>query len=231
MRLHLLGEIFLHEAAQATKVKPHRPHGDDGGVLGQALLRQRPEGDANALGVGIVQLERPFQRGLNGAGDVLLEVELLVKEGKHLGVVLADDVAGEGQDLLLGGVDLARTAPRHGVVEDMICILGVVGLLHFRSHFAVLDVVGIAPHIPLVRRPQLDGLGAAPATTSTPPIELEGRGADLRANVIRLALELASTLDHHSVELLHNYYSLVEALIGGFLSLATPIVYTIPAQM
>lgn len=206
MSLNFLGKILLDETRKTTKVKPNRPSRDDIRVVGETLLGEGANRQTNALGVRIGERERPIQGGLDHSGNVLLVAILLVEEGKHLGVVLADAATGEANDLLLGLAGGTRTAKRHRVVECALHKLGVVSLLHLRSNLAVLNVGGVAPHEPLGGRPQLDALARTPTTTSM-TIDVEGGDTDFGANVVSLATELATLVDHHSHELLHLDHS------------------------
>ena len=204
MNLNVLRKILLHKSAQPTKVKPNRPSGDDIGVVGETLLGQSPDSETNALGVGIGEIERPIQGILNHRGNVLLIAILLVEEGKHLRVVLANDVPCECQDFVVRSIELPGTAPRNRAADGAVSVLGVVGLLHLRINHALLNVGGIAPHETESGRPELHALARTP-TVASMSIDVEGGDPNLGADVIRLATELATLVDNHRRELLHNH--------------------------
>ena len=202
--------------AETTKVKVDCPCGDESRVVENAFLREGANGDPHLLGVGVAEgVERPIKGGLDNSCHILaLEAGDGIELLKHLWVVLANHIAGELYDLALWLAIGLGTAPSDGAVDGEIDILGVVCLLHLRINHALLDIFGVAGHEALGGRPKLDACGADPSTTPAPTGKMEGRGANLRPNIIRLAAELATLVDHHCLELLHDFHSQVKELVG-----------------
>ena len=199
----LCGNISCRILAKTTKVKVHRPRRGERGVGHNALLDEGPICDAHRLVTAIPKTHGPLDGGHDGLTNVLLEGELALKRGNHLGVVLANDIECKTHDVLLRGIGLLGTAPLHRGVEVHFRILGEILLDLLLRNLSLIHIGRVAIDETLGGGPQLDGLGVNPTTTTRPTIELEGVGANVRTNVISLALELATPLDHHRNELLH----------------------------